>query len=672
MANKISIALIGNQNSGKTTLFNHLTGSNQHVGNFPGVTVEQKHGSVLKYKDMEVVDLPGIYSLSPYTLEEMLTRDFLIQSRPNVVLNILDATNLERNLYLTLQLLDLQIPMVIALNMMDEVRKSGHYIDIEGLSKELNTPVFPISALKNEGIDELLQGIEVLSKGPAEKPWVDYCSGELHTALHAIHHLIEVKAQKQEIPVRFAAAKMVEGDEPMEAALGLVDEEKDVLRRIVELMERNLKMDREAAMIDMRYQFIDEVVGSVQTKQEDTIEQSRSYAIDRILTHKHFGIPIFFLFMLIVFWITFGPVGSFFTDGFEDLIELTGEFVDGKLLLYGINPILHSLIVDGIIVGVGAVIEFLPLIIILFSLLSILEDTGYMARVAFMMDQLMRKIGLSGRSVVPMLMGFGCTVPAIMATRTLASERDRKMTILLTPFMSCSAKVPIYAIFTAAFFSSHRTLVMFSLYLGGVAVAILSGWLLKSTVMKGNPVPFVLELPAYRLPSPKSVLLNLYDKAKGFITRAFTVIFIGTIVIWFLQSFDFKFNFVENSELSLLAAIGRSIAPIFRPMGFNDWRAATALIAGITAKEVVISTLAILSNVSELSQVVNVLPSMFTPASAYAFLVFALLYVPCLAAFAATKREWGTWRGAFAAIGYQTGIAWIMSFLVYRVGILFV
>lgn len=672
LVNKLkTIALIGNQNCGKTTLFNQLTGSNQHVGNFPGVTVEQKRGSILKHSDLEVVDLPGIYSLSPYTLEEIVTRDFLIQEKPDLVINIIDATNLERNLYLTLQLLDLQFPMVIALNMMDEVRGSGHFIDVEQFSSKLNVPIYPISALKNEGIDEMLKGIEgILEKG-GEIPWLDYCTGEIHKAVHAIRHLIEPKAEKKGIPVRFASSKLVEGDPLMEQALELDETERDLLERIIKVAETNLNMDREAAMVEMRYQFIDNLSLQIQKKLGESKEQIRSQKIDRLLTHRHLGIPVFFLFMLGVFWFTFGPVGSFFSDAFVSVIETATAWVDSQLSILGVNTILHSLIIDGIFAGVGSVLGFLPIIIILFFLLSLLEDTGYMARVAFMMDQMMRRIGLSGRSVVPMLMGFGCSVPAIMATRTLPGERDRKMTILLTPFLSCSAKVPIYAVFTAAFFTSHRTLVMFSLYLGGVAMAVLSGWILKSTVMKGNPVPFVLELPSYRLPNAKSVGLNLYEKAKDFLTRAFTVIFIGTIVIWFLQSFDFRFNWVTNSEFSLMAEIGKKIAPLFAPLGFADWRAATALLAGITAKEAVVSTLSILTNVGETSQVASILPSLFTPLSAYSFLVFTLLYMPCVAAFAATRREWGSWRGSLAVVSYQTGVAWIMAFLVFQIGSFF-
>lgn len=665
------IALIGNQNSGKTTLFNQLTGSNQHVGNFPGVTVEQKRGNVVGNKMLEVVDLPGIYSLSPYTLEEMVTRDFLIREKPDAIINIVDATNLERNLYLTLQLLDLQLPMVLALNMMDEVRNSGHYINLNSIQLQLNAPVYPISALNNEGVHEMLTGLVQLLNQQGEQPWLDYCSGEVHSAVHAIRHIIQEKADAKGIPVRFAAAKLFEGDEPLEQVLQLDPHDLDLLHRIIAHAEEHLGIDREAAMVDMRYQFIDALSIEVQNKQGESQESIRSQKIDQILTHRYWGIPLFFFSMLSVFWVTFGPIGTWFSDFFVAGIDRFTSWVDLSLEAFGLNPILHSLVIDGVFAGVGSVLGFLPIIIILFFLLSILEDTGYMARVAFMMDQLMRKIGLSGRSVVPMLMGFGCSVPAIMATRTLSSARDRKMTILLTPFLSCSAKVPIYVVFTAAFFAKQQAFVMFSLYLGGVIIAILSGYLLKSTVMRGNPVPFVMELPAYRMPNAKSVALNLYDKAKDFLTRAFTVIFLGTIVIWFLQSFDMHFNWVESSEHSLMALVGRFISPLFQPLGFNDWRASTALLAGITAKEAVVSSLAILLNVGETSQVTEVLPTLFSPVAAYAYLVFTLLYMPCVAAFAATRREWGSWRGAIGAVSFQTGVAWLMAFLVYQVGSLF-
>ncbi|MCE5197077.1 MAG: ferrous iron transport protein B [Negativicutes bacterium] len=668
MSDHFTFALVGNQNCGKTTLFNQLTGSNQHVGNFPGVTVEQKSGGIKGYKKTKVVDLPGIYSLSPYTTEEIVTRDFLLDEKPDCIINIADATNLERNLYLTLQLLDLQIPMVLALNMMDEVRASGHYIDFMQLSDALGIEVIPISAMKNQGVAELIDRMMETAAKKIKPRHLDFCSGELHKAIHAICHLIESKAEAAGVAVRFAAAKLVEGDELMEKRLALTPSELEILQRIVEEAEHNLGMDREAAVIDLRYQFIEQLCARTLKHPGQTKEQIRSEKIDRLLTHRYFGIPIFFLFMILIFWITFGPIGSYFVEIFALVIDgITGSF-DARLTRFVVNPILHSLLIDGVFAGVGSVLGFLPIILILFFLLSILEDTGYMARVAFMMDQFMRKVGLSGRSIVPMLMGFGCSVPAIMATRTLPGDRDRKITMLLTPFLSCSAKVPIYAIFSAAFFPAQQALVMITLYLGGVLMAILSGFLLKSTVMKGDLMPFVLELPAYRLPNAKSVAFNLYEKAKDFMTRAFTVIFLGTIVIWFLQSFDLRFNWITDSNTSILAGFGRSLAPLFAPLGFADWRAATALLAGLTAKEAVVSTLAILTGVREVSQVSVALPQIFTPLSAFSFLVFTLLYSPCIAALSAVRREWGSWRGMVIAFLYQTGIAWLAAYFVFQVG----
>lgn len=668
MNDTLTFALIGNQNCGKTTLFNQLTGSNQHVGNFPGVTVEQKSGRIKGYKNTKVVDLPGIYSLSPYTTEEIVTRDFLLDEKPDCIINIADATNLERNLYLTLQLLDLQIPMVLALNMMDEVRSSGHSIDFQQLSAALGIEVIPISAMKNQGITELIDRMMEIAKKKSKPQRLDFCSGELHQAIHAICHLIEGKALAAGVAVRFAAAKLVEGDEPMEKRLALSRSELEILQHIVERAEHNLGLDREAALIDLRYQFIEQLCARALKHPSPTNEQIRSEKIDRLLTHRYFGIPIFFLLMVLIFWITFGPLGNYFTGIFALAIDWITSSIDAQLTLYGVNQILHSLLINGVFAGVGSVLGFLPIILILFFLLSILEDTGYMARVAFMMDQFMRKVGLSGRSIVPMLMGFGCSVPAIMATRTLPGERDRKMTMLLTPFLSCSAKVPIYAIFTAAFFPEHQALVMIALYLGGVLMAVLSGLLLKSTVMKGNLMPFVLELPAYRLPNAKSVALNLYEKAKDFMTRAFTVIFLGTIVIWFLQSFDLRFNWITDSNTSILAGVGRRLAPIFAPLGFADWRAATALLTGLTAKEAVVSTLAILTGVRDVSQVSLALPQMFSPLSAFSFLVFTLLYSPCIAALAAVRREWGSWWGMAIAFLFQTGVAWLAAFFVFQIG----
>ncbi len=663
------IALAGNQNCGKTTLFNALTGSNQHVGNFPGVTVEKKEGKILKQKDMLLVDLPGIYSLSPYTSEEVVTRDFLLQEHPQVIINIIDATNIERNLYLSLQLMELNIPMVIALNMMDEVRASGNSIDVAKLSASLGIPMVPISASKKEGISDLIAAVTKLAKNNTPPAKIDFCSGdELHRAIHSIAHLIEDHAQAAGYPPRFAATKLVEEDEPIKNALKLTEEELHIIEHLVADMETALKTDREAALADMRYNYIEKLCTECVTKRQETKEQIRSEKIDRILTHKHLGIPIFLLIMALVFWVTFSllgaPLQSLMNEGISALSDLTSEL----LLKMQVSGWLHSLIIDGIFAGVGSVLSFLPIIVLLFFFLALLEDSGYMARVAFVMDKLLRKIGLSGRSFVPMLIGFGCSVPAIMATRTLSSDRDRKMTIVLTPFMSCSAKLPIYGMITLAFFPEHAGLVMIALYVLGMVVAVLSGLLLKSTVFRGNPVPFVMELPAYRMPSPTSVLLHMWEKAKDFIRKAFTVIFLGTIIIWFLQSFDWSLNNVANSDDSILASIGRVIAPIFIPLGFNDWRASTALLSGITAKESVKSTFAVLTGATSDAALSGVLNTIFTPLSAISFLVFTILYMPCVAAFAATKRELGSIRAALATALFQTGTAYIVSLLIYQVG----
>jgi ferrous iron transport protein B len=662
-------ALAGNQNSGKTTLFNQLTGSNQHVGNFPGVTVERKDGAIRGQKDVTVVDLPGIYSLSPYTNEEIVTRDFLLKDHPNGIINIVDATNIERNLYLTMQLIELNIPMVIALNMMDEVRANGGTIKIEKLQAELGVPVIPISASKNEGIDELIEKAVFIAGAKQPPKRQDFCSGAVHRAIHAVAHLVEDHAERIGVPPRFAATKLVEGDEPMLNQLGLTDNEKDMVGHSVTEMERELGTDREAALADMRYTFIDAMCKDCVVKTGESKEHRRSVAMDNILTHKYFSIPIFLLIMMLIFYLTFGVIGS----GLSDLLSLGIKFITDAvgvgLTAYGINPVVQSLIIDGVFAGVGSVLSFLPIIVVLFFFLSILEDSGYMARVAFVMDKLLRKIGLSGRSFVPMLIGFGCSVPAIMATRTLSSERDRKMTILLTPFMSCSAKLPIYAMFTVAFFPHHRALVMIALYLTGILVGIISGLLLKNTIFHGNPVPFVMELPNYRLPSAKSVFLLMWDKAKDFLVRAFTVIFVATIIIWFLQTFDTRLNVVASSSGSMLADIGRMISPLFSPLGFNDWRASTALITGFVAKEAVVSTLAVLTGTSVVD-LPGALSTLFTPLAAVSFLTFTLLYTPCIAAVNAVRREMNSVRSAVAMVLYQTGVAWIVAFLVYRVGTL--
>lgn len=662
------LALAGNQNCGKTTLFNVLTGSSQHVGNFPGVTVEKKEGRLLRQRDMSLVDLPGIYSLSPYTSEEVVTRDFILKEHPNAIINIVDATNIERNLYLTLQLMELGIPMVIALNMMDEVRASGNSIDVKKLSAHLGIPVIPISASKNEGISDLVNAVSKTVRESTAPPKTDFCTGELHRTIHSIAHIIEDHAQAAGYPSRFAATKMVEGDEPMKEALKLREDELHIIEHLVKDMEQELGTDREAALADMRYQYIETICADCVTKHQETKEQIRSEKIDRILTHKFFGIPIFLCIMAVIFWLTFSVIGAPLQEGMDMGISFLSQTVSDAMTKADVSDWLHSLIIDGIFAGVGSVLSFLPIIVLLFFFLSLLEDSGYMARVAFVMDKLLRKIGLSGRSFVPMLIGFGCSVPAIMATRTLSSERDRKMTIILTPFMSCSAKLPIYGMITMAFFPSHGGLVMFSLYVLGIIVAILAGLLLKSTLFKGNPIPFVMELPAYRFPSGRSVLLHMWEKAKDFIRKAFTVIFIGTIVIWFLQSFDWSLNMVSDSTNSILASIGSVIAPIFLPLGFCDWRASTALISGLTAKESVKSTLAVLTGAGSDAALSSVLNTIFTPLSAISFLVFTILYMPCVAAFAASKRELGSFRAAVATAVFQTATAYFVATLVYQVG----
>lgn len=663
-------ALIGNQNCGKTTLFNQLTGSNQHVGNFPGVTVEKKEGVIKKAKDATVVDLPGIYSLSPYTAEEVVTRDFLIQGKPDAVINIVDATNIERNLYLTLQVIELGLPMVLALNMMDEVTSSGGSIDIKCLEEALGIPVVPISASKNEGVSELVDRLLRVAKSQTRPKKMDFCTNEVHRAIHSVAHLIEDHCAAAGIPGRFAATRLVEGDEPTVRALKLNQNEVETLEHIAREMEDALGMDREAALADMRYQFIEKVSAKAVHKPSETKEQQRSVAIDKILTHKYFAIPIFLCIMGVVFWMTFGLVGAFLSDIMETGIQVVTMWTDTLLTNLGINQMVHSLIIDGVFAGVGSVLSFLPTIVVLFFFLSLLEDSGYMARVAFVMDKLLRKIGLSGRSFVPMLIGFGCSVPAIMATRTLASERDRKMTIMLTPFMSCSAKLPIYAVFTQAFFPDHAALVMIGLYVLGMVVGILYGLILKRFCFKGNPVPFVMELPAYRLPSGKSITLHMWEKAKDFIHRAFTIIFVATILIWFLQSFDFRLNMVADSANSMLAAIGALIAPLFVPLGFGSWQASTALLTGLTAKEAVVSTLAVLMGVGDTTALTPLLSQLFTPLSAFTFLCFTLLYMPCVAALAAVRREMGSRREAALAMLAQTAIAWLIAFAVRHIGLL--
>ncbi len=663
---KKTIALIGNQNSGKTTLFNHLTGSNQHVGNFPGVTVEKKSGFSKKAKNYEIVDLPGIYSLSPYSSEETVTRDFLLSGEVDSIINIIDATNLERNLYLTLQIMELGIPMVIALNMMDEVTSCGNSIDIEKMQENLGIHVVPISASKKQGISDLMEILTKVTEEKIKPKKYDFCTGEVHRAIHAISHIIEPKANQHKIPVRFAASKISEGDEPLVQKLDLSDTEKDIIEHICEEMETELQIDREAALADMRYQFIEDLCSRVVVKICDTNEVIRTTKIDRWLTHKYLGIPIFLGIMASIFYLTFGILGGTLSEWFEGFIEWGTGLIDSGLTSLDINPAIHSLVVDGALAGVGSVLSFLPTILILFFFLSVLEDTGYMARVAFVMDKFLRKIGLSGKSFVPMLIGFGCSVPAIMATRTLASERDKKMTMILIPFMSCSAKVPIYALFTAAFFTSHKAAVMTGLYITGMVVAILVGLLLKNTIFKGDSTPFLLELPSYRFPSAKSVFLQIYDKASDFVKRAFTIIFIATIVIWFLQSFNFRLNMVEDSAQSILAIIGSGIAPIFAPLGFGDWQSATAIITGLSAKEAVVSTFAVLTNSADGVGLYASLAAIFSPLQAMSFLIFVLLYMPCVATLAAIRREMNSLGKASLVMLFQTTVAWITAFIFYQ------
>ncbi|MCL1975730.1 MAG: ferrous iron transport protein B [Firmicutes bacterium] len=660
-------ALVGNQNCGKTTLFNQLTGSNRHVGNFPGITVDQKIGKVLGKNNLFVVDLPGIYSLSPYTSEEIVTRDYLLKHKPDAIINIADATNIERNLYLTLQLIELQIPMILALNMMDEVQANKGSIDIRQMKKSLGIPIAPISAAKKQGLAEMLEQAIGIAQNYSIPQRIDFCSGSVHRAIHAISHHIEDHAQKLGIPARFAATKLVEGDELILKSLHLTENEIDLIEHAVQEMETDLQTDREAALADMRYQFIEDICHECVVKAQESREYRRSIRFDAVLTHKIWALPAFFSIMLAVFGLTFGIIGNRLSNMLIRGIEAVNGSIDRALTAYGLNSVFHSLIIDGICKGVGAVLGFVPIIITLFFFFSILEDSGYMARVAFVMDKPLRKIGLSGRSFVPLLMGFGCTIPAVMATRTLASERDKKMTILLTPFMSCSAKLPIYALFTAAFFAGYQAFVMIGLYIAGIIVGVFSGFIMNKTVFRGAPVPFVMELPNYRFPSVKTVILLLWEKAKDFIQRAFTIILLATIVIWFLQTFDLRLNPVADSANSILAVIGRLISIIFAPLGFADWRVSTALISGFTAKEAVISTLAVLSGES-ITELGPTLQSFFSPLTALSFLVFTLLYTPCVAAIAMVKHEFGSIKGTAFIILYQTAIAWLAAFILYQVG----
>ena len=661
-------ALIGNQNCGKTTLFNQLTGANQHVGNFPGVTVDQKVGEIKEHKNCSVVDLPGIYSLRPYTSEEIVTRDFLINEKPDAIINIVDATNIERNLYLTLQLLEMQIPMVLALNMMDEVRNNGGSIDVMGMSEKLGIPVVPISAVKAEGISELVEKVIRTAEKKKYPKITDFCEkGPVHRCIHALSHQVEDHAQNLGISPRFAATKVVENDVEIIKKLNFSRNEFEMMQHSIEEMEADHKMDRNAALADMRYTFIEKVCRDTVKHPKESKEHKRSEKIDKVLTNKYLAIPMFLAIMMLIFYLTFGLIGAWLSDLLSLGIEQITDICDKGLTAYGINPVVHSLIIDGVFAGVGSVLSFLPVIVVLFFFLSILEDSGYMARIAFVMDKLLRKIGLSGRSFVPMLIGFGCTVPAVMATRTLSSDRDRKMTIMLTPFISCSAKIPVYSVFAMAFFKDHAALVMMALYVTGIVVSIFVALILKGTVFSGKPVPFVMELPNYRLPSVKSVLQLMWDKAKDFLQRAFTIIFVATIIIWFLQTFDTRLNVVTDSANSLLAVLGRWVAPIFTPLGFGDWRISTSLITGFTAKEAVVSTMSVLCGTS-MSNLPQTLGSFFTPLSAVSFLVFTLLYTPCVAAIAAIRREMDSALQAVGIVIMQCGIAWLVAFGVYRIG----
>lgn len=660
-------ALAGNQNCGKTTLFNQLTGSNQHVGNFPGVTVDSKMGEIRGEKGCAVVDLPGIYSIRPYSNEEIVTRKFILKEHPDGIINIVDATNIERNLYLTLQLLEMHIPMVLALNMMDEVRSNGGTIDIEKMEQELGIPVVAISAAKNEGIEDLIHAIKDVSERRIYPKVTDFCEkGAVHRCIHAVSHQVEDHAEHIGMSPRFAATKIVEGDNDIIGSLSLSENELDLMEHSIVEMERDSGMDRNAALADMRYAFIEKVCAQAVIKCKESKEHKRSVRIDSILTNKYLAIPSFLAIMLLVFWMTFGVVGTFLSDLMSMGIDALSGVTDRALTSYGINPVAQSLVIDGIFAGVGSVLSFLPIIVVLFFFLSILEDSGYMARIAFVMDRPLRKIGLSGKSFVSMLIGFGCSVPAVMSTRTLSSERDKKMTIMLIPFISCSAKIPIYALFAAAFFKKHQALVMMALYVFGILVGLLCALVLKKTLFHGKPMPFVMELPNYRFPSAKSVLLLMWDKAKDFIERAFTVIFIATLIIWFLQTFDARLNVVTDSGKSLLAMIGKLIAPLFTPLGFNDWRAATALISGFSAKEAVVSTLSVLTGTS-MSNLSDTLGTMFTPLTAGSYLIFTLLYTPCVAAVATIKREMNSVWKTVGIVCMQCCVAWLAAFLFYQV-----
>ena len=657
-------ALAGNQNCGKTTLFNQLTGSNQHVGNFPGVTVDSKSGSIRNTKGDEVVDLPGIYSLRPYSAEEIVTRDFILDGRPDGIINIVDATNIERNLYLTLQMIEMQVPMVLALNMMDEVRANGGTVDTVKLSELLGIPVVPISAAKGEGIADLTE-LACRTAATGRKPEVyDFCPpGPVHRCIHAVTHVVEDHAERARMSARWAAMNVIEGNSDIVARLALDENELELCEHSIVEMERETGLDRNAAIADMRYSFIESVCAETVKKPEESRERKRSRAIDNVLTHRIFALPIFVGIMLLVFYLTFEVIGAFLSNLLAMGINALAGVVDAALTAYGINPVVHSLVIDGLFGGVGNVVEFLPVIVVLFFFLSMLEDTGYMARVAFVMDKLLRRIGLSGKSVVPMLIGFGCTVPAVMATRTLTSERDRRMTVLLTPFMSCSAKIPIYSVFVAAFLPKYKALAMGGLYVFGILIGVLAALVFGKTLFRGNPIPFVMELPNYRMPSVRTTLQLMWDKAKDFLHRAFTVIFVASLVIWFLQTFDTRINPVSDNSQSLLAALGGLLAPLFAPLGFADWRVCTSLIAGFMAKEAVVSTLGVLTGGAALS-------TLFSVRSAAAFLVFTLLYTPCVAAVAAIRRELDSVWKTFGVVVFQCLLAWGLGAAVYQIALL--
>ena len=662
-------ALAGNQNSGKTTLFNALTGANQHVGNFPGVTVDQKTGYI-RGTEHQVVDLPGIYSIRPYSQEEIVTRDFILKEKPDGIINIVDATNIERNLYLTLQLLTLRVPTVIALNMMDELLGNGGSVDVKKMMEALGVPVVPISAVKKQGISELVETAVKTAQNKILPSVLDFCpDGPVHRCIHAVSHIIEDHASRIDVSRRFCAMKLIEGEQDFYDLLQLSQNEVELIEHSVIEMEFERGLDRNAALADMRYNFIESVCRDCVVRSSESKEHRRSMQIDKVLTNRYLAIPVFVAIMGLVFYLTFNVFGAWLSDGLAYAIDGLTMMADNLLTAYGLNPVVHSLIIDGIFSGVGSVLSFLPLIVVLFFFLSLLEDSGYMARVAFVMDKLLRKIGLSGRSFVPMLVGFGCSVPGIMATRTLSSNRDRKMTILLTPYMSCSAKIPIYSVFAAAFFPGGELPVMIALYFGGMVVGVLVALLLKKTAFQGNPVPFVMELPNYRLPSCRSVLLLMWEKAKDFLQRAFSVIFVATVLIWFLQTFDIRFNVVSDSSDSILATLGRLVAPLFAPLGFGDWRMVTALVSGFTAKEAVVSTFGVILGVGT-EQLTTALHSLFTTDSACSFLAFCLLYTPCVAAVAAIRRELNSGWKTLCVVVMQCVVAWLVAFLVYRLGVL--